>query len=470
MDAVALAADLRAGRVGSGELVADALDRAAADRLGAFVTLTAELALAAADEADRRLVAARRDGTAADLPALLGVPTAVKDLTPVAGVRTTYGSATRVGFVPEHSAEVVLRMERAGLVGIGKTNTPEFGAPCYTEPDVAPPARTPWDPSRSAGGSSGGAAVAVASGILALAHGSDGGGSLRIPASVCGLVGFKASRGLVSSAPNPPDLLGMATSGCLSRTVRDTAAFLDAVAGPAAGDATWARRADLTAALDVDPGPLRIGRCAVPVLGDGGVDPRVVAAFDATSALLAQLGHDVVDVDLALPEPVRESLPTVWGIGFAAAVVDPGDEHLLRPLTRWLRATGDLPARVVAVAQAAARQAAFDLTARTAELDAVLTPTLASLPVPVGALRDDADPAADFAAQTAFTPWTALWNLTGAPAVSLPLEQADGLPVGMMLAGRPGQDAALVSLAASVERARPWARRLPPAPRDGSDV
>jgi len=472
-DATALAQALRRGEVTSRELVTEALRRADSDRLGAFVTVTPELALAAADRADALLGSARRDGAegpgagAGGLPPLLGVPTAVKDLTATAGVRTTYGSAATLDTVPTVSAEVVLRMERAGLVSIGKTNTPEFGAPCYTEPDVAPPARTPWDPDRSAGGSSGGSAVAVSTGIVPIAHGSDGGGSLRIPASVCGLVGFKPSRGLVSSAPGVLDLLGLSAHGCLSRTVRDTVSFLDAVAGPAPGDALWsAGGGGLVAAVATDPGPLLIARGVRPVLApDAPVDAAVLDAWEDTTELLRSLGHEVVDVEFGLPDVVRAGFPLVWGIGFAATDLPPGTEHLLRPLTRWLRETaGGARAVDVARAQQAFRQAAFDLSAALAGFDAVLTPTLARLPAAVGGLRDDADPAADFTAQTRFTPWTALWNATGVPAVSLPLGWTAGpdpLPIGLMLAGRAGGDRPLLSLAGSLERARPWAHLAP---------
>ena len=468
-DATALAQALRRGEVTSRELVTEALRRAADDTLGAFVTVTPELALAAADRADSRLASARSAGRFGDdsLPPLLGVPTAVKDLTATAGVRTTYGSAATADTVPTVSAEVVLRMERAGLVSIGKTNAPEFGAPCYTEPDVAPPARTPWDPDRSAGGSSGGAAVAVSAGIVPVAHGSDGGGSLRIPASVCGLVGFKPSRALVSSAPGVPDLLGLSTNGCLSRSVRDTAAFLDAIAGPVPGDAVWTDGAGgFTAAVAADPAPLRIARGVRPVLApDAPVDAAVLDAWEDTTELLRSLGHEVVDVEIGLPDEIRAGFVLVWGIGFAATDIPPGTEHLLRPLTRWLRETaGGAGAVEVARAQQAFRQAAFELSAALAGFDAVLTPTLARLPAAVGGLRDDADPAADFAAQTRFTPWTALWNATGVPAVSLPLgwtPEPDPLPIGMMLAGRAGADGALLSLAGSLERARPWVHLVP---------
>ena len=197
-----------------------------ADRVGAFITTTHDRARAHA----RRLTEA---GPPDDAGPLWGVPTGIKDLHPTAGVRTTFGSAAYDDFVPEESDDLVVTVEAAGMPSLGKTNTPEFGSPCYTEPDVAPPAVTPWDSTRSAGGSSGGAAAAVAAGLLPVAPGSDGGGSIRIPASCCGLVGLKPSRGRISGAPRYGDPVGLATPGTLARTVRDAAALLDVLAGPA---------------------------------------------------------------------------------------------------------------------------------------------------------------------------------------------------------------------------------------------
>src|SRR6185312_5903891 len=198
-------------------------------------------------------------GAAADGP-LFGVPTAIKDLNLTAGVRTTFGSAAYADFVPDVSDGVTLSIEAAGLVSLGKTNAPEFGSPCYTEPDVAPPAVTPWDRTRMAGGSSGGAAAAVAAGLVPLAQGSDGGGSIRIPASCCGLVGLKPSRGRVSGGPMYGDVTGLATAGTLARTVRDAAALLDVLAGRRVGDPGWAPppAEAFLAACDRDPGHLRI--------------------------------------------------------------------------------------------------------------------------------------------------------------------------------------------------------------------
>ncbi len=220
---------IRKGEVSPLELADHYLDRVdRLDDVGAFVTTTP-------DQARER---------AAALPAgerpLWGVPTAIKDLNLTAGVPTRFGSEAFRDFVPDVSDGVTLSIEAAGMVSLGKTNTPEFGSPCYTEPDVAPPAVTPWDRTRMAGGSSGGAAAAVAAGLVPVAHGSDGGGSIRIPASCCGLVGLKPTRGRISGFPMYGDPIGLATGGSLARTVRDAAALLDVLAGRRPGDPSWA--------------------------------------------------------------------------------------------------------------------------------------------------------------------------------------------------------------------------------------
>jgi len=476
LDARAQAALLRVGDVGCEELVGHHLARVdrLGDRHGAFITVTAEAALAQARRADRRLRDARRDDSVDQLPPLFGVPTAIKDLASTAGVRTTFGSAVFADHVPDHDDEIVRRMQAAGLISLGKTNTPELGCPCYTEPAVAPPARTPWDLTRSAGGSSGGAGAAVAARLLPLAHASDGGGSIRIPASVCGLVGMKPSRGRVPAGPGFGDVLGLSTQGCLSRTVRDSAAFLDAVAGPAPGEPSWAPPLapgeTFTRACDRPPGRLRIGRSHRPVLAPGPVHPACLAAYEDASARLADLGHDVVDIDLELPDGATEQFVVVWRALAALTPVPAGAEDRLRPLTRWLRAgAAHADPMALARAQVALRGVAALLLESLSGFDAVLIPTLAGLPAGVGALRDDDDPGRDFRAQASWTPYTSLWNVTGSPAVSLPLSwhtEPDGtvLPVGIMLAGRPAGEAALFSLAASLEEAVPWADRRPPPP------
>jgi amidase len=446
------------------EVVEAALARLEAldPRVGAFTTITAEAAL---DRA-RALESAVLRGD--PLPPLAGVPTAIKDLNTTAGVRTTFGSVAYRDFVPPVDDAVVAMVAASGAVSLGKTTTPEFGLPCYTEPDVAPPARTPWDLTRSAGGSSGGAGAAVAAGIVPLAQGSDGGGSIRIPASVCGLVGLKPSRGRVSTGPVAGDVTGLGTSGPLARTVRDAAALLDALSVPEYGD-PWPAPApppegSFLAACEREPGRLRIGRYATPVLAGTDVHPSCVAAWESASALLACLGHEVEDVP---PPDLPDALPlfmTLWSVSAAGTPVARGDEEALRPLTRWLRGLGRQRSGPEFVAALAALQRLSRAAVRaTAPYDAVLTPTLAQPPAPVGGLRDDADPAADFAAQTRFTPFTSVANVTGQPAISLPLSwDAAGLPIGVMLVGRCGGEGTLLRLAAQMEAARPWAHRRPP--------
>ncbi|CAA9356625.1 MAG: putative amidase [uncultured Nocardioidaceae bacterium] len=461
-----LSAAYRRGDTSPVEVVDHLLDRIAQwnEAVGAFVTLTADPARAQARLATERL------SSGEPIPALLGVPTAIKDLNNTDGVRTTYGSAVFAEHVPDFSDEVVLRLEAGGLISLGKTSTPEFGSPCYTEPDVAPPARTPYDRSRSAGGSSGGAAAAVASGLVPLAQGSDGGGSIRIPASVCGLVGLKPTRGRVSAAPVHGDISGLGIAGPLARTVADAAVLLDVLAGPAAGDAVWAPAPtrSFLHACSRDPGRLRVARFATPTISDSGVDDQVLAAYEDATRLLVELGHDVVDIEPPLPREVLSVFETVWAVGAASIPVPPEQEPRLRPLSRWLRGRGrSVEAPVYAGALVAMRQAAARALVALAPYDVVLTPTLAALPAPVGGLRNDADPAADFAAQVAYTPFTAGWNVTGMPAVSLPLAWSrEGLPIGIMLAARPAQEELLLSVSAQVERhvdpAGGWAR--PPLP------
>jgi len=460
-------AAVRAGEASPLELVEHYLERIErlSDTVGAFVTVTGDSARQRAREAEERLRAAS-SGT--PLSPLLGVPTAIKDLNLTAGVRTTLGSAATADFVPRVSDEVVLRIEDAGLPSLGKTTAPEFGTPCYTEPAVGPAARTPYDLDRMAGGSSGGAAAAVAAGLVPLAQGSDGGGSIRIPASCCGLFGLKPSRGRVSAGPVYGEPVGLSTNGPLARTVRDAAALLDVMAGPATGDPYWApplpEGESFVSWCDRDPGRLRIARFAEPMVESTTVDPQCLRAYEDAARLLAGLGHDVEVVDVPVGPEAVPAFETCWSVLSTLTPVPQEVEHLLRPLTRWLRGRGEAvsgPQFGFVVGEL--RRIAAEALQRLAPYDAVLTPTLAKPPMRVGEIRDDADPARDFANQKAFTPFTSAWNLTGMPAASLPLHTtADGLPVGVMLAGRPAEDHLLLALCAQVEAAAPWKGRHPP--------
>jgi amidase len=448
------------------ELVEHALRRVEAldAGLGAFLTVTPERALAGARRAERRL----REG--GELPPLLGVPTAVKDLNNTAGVRTTFGSTVLADNVPTVDDAVVTRLAEAGTISIGKTNTPEFGFPCYTDNALVGPARCPWDPGRLAGGSSGGAAVAVAAGMLPVAQGSDGGGSIRIPASINGLVGLKPTRGRVSNAPLGGDVTGLGTNGPLARTVRDAAVLLDAMAGPVTGDPAWAPPLPpgetFLGAADRPVGRLRIGRYLELPTADAGLEPAVQAAFDDAARLLEQLGHEVEDVPAGLLGPdVLTAFERVWSLSGTLLPVPPERAGELRPLTRELRARGlALSAQQAMEALTALRLFARRFVTATDRYDVLLAPVTTMTPRPLGWFDADGDGAADFERQKRYAAFAAVFNVTGQPAVSVPLHWTDdGLPVGTMLVGRPADEVTLLALAAQLEAAHPWAHRHPPS-------
>ncbi len=439
------------------------IERLNAD-VGAYYTVTAELARDQAGQAEK---AVARAADPADLPPLTGVPIPIKDLNMVAGVRQTLGSLAYEDNVPGEDDHVSAALRAAGAVITGKTATPEFGLPCYTETAIGPPARTPWDLSRSAGGSSGGAGAAVAAGLAPAAQGSDGGGSIRIPASVCGLFGLKPTRGRISSAPLVPDLAGLGIDGPLAHTVADAALLLDVMTGNQHGDMyTLPRLPDGETFLGYarrEPGRLRIGRTLHHAVEGAPVHPECVAAYEEASALLASLGHEVEDMEPPFGPDVVPSFETLWYAMATLAPVDPAAEGRLLPLTRYLRERG----RSTSAADLIFAQAYLQIVVRMAwktlsGYDALLTPTLAAPPAPVGYF-DEVEPPENFERQKRFTPYTAVYNVTGQPAVSLPLHWTpEGLPIGVMLAGRMGDEATLISLSAQLEAARPWRDRHPP--------
>lgn len=461
LTALEQAAAVRRGELSSVELVEHCAARIAEhDRaVGAFVTLTLDSAREQAVEADRAVAAGEH------LAPLHGVPIAIKDLNLTAGVPTKLGSRAFEDFVPSFSDSVVDKLRAAGTISLGKTNTPEFGLPCYTETDVAPPARTPWDLSRSAGGSSGGAGAAVAAGLVPFAQGSDGGGSVRIPASVCGLFGIKVSRGRISRGPLQGDITGLSWDGPLSRTVRDAAALLDAMAGPTLGDPHWAPPYDRSylSCADEAPGRLRIARTRDPVLAGADVHPHIIEAYDAASALLAELGHEVVDVAAPFGPELAPDFEVLWCVSAAGLPVPPDREQLLLPLTRHLRERGRAMSAVDFTSALGRLQLATRFSLLALEpYDVLLTPTLAQPPAPVGWFTETGDPAEAFERMKSWTPFTAVFNMTGQPAVSIPLHWSpDGLPIGSMLVGRPTDEATLVRLSAQLEQARPWRDRHP---------
>jgi amidase len=461
------AAAIRTGELSSVDITEHYLERIGRlnEQVGAFYTVTDDLAREQAAAADKAATASRRDG--AELPPLTGVPIPIKDLNMVAGVRLTYGSATLADNVATEDDFVVEHLRAAGIVITGKTATPEFGLPCYTETKIGPPARTPWDLSRSAGGSSGGAGAAVSSGLAPAAQGSDGGGSIRIPASVCGLFGIKPTRGRISQGPMMPDLAGLSTDGPLARTVADAALLLDAMTGNHPGDMYtlpalppgesflgYARR---------EPGKLRIARSLTNLVEGAEVHRDCIAAYENASTLLAELGHHVEDFEPPFPVEAVPSFFALWYAMATLAPIAPDQEAQLLPLTRYLRGKGmQLSAGDLLLHQGILQGSVRMALAALRGFDAILTPTLALPPRPVGWF-DEVEPAENFVRQTQFTPWTALYNLSGQPAVSVPLYwSAEGLPIGVMLAGQMGAEGTLISLSAQLEAARPWKDKHPP--------
>jgi amidase len=405
----------------------------------------------------------------AQLPPLLGVPTAIKDLTTTAGVRTTFGSAVYAGHVPSFDDDVVRLLANAGTISLGKTSVSEFGLCCYTEPAEQPAAVTPWDTSLLAGGSSGGAAAAVAGGLVPFAQGTDGGGSIRAPAAACGVVGLKTSRGRVSRGPVAGDVTLLSGSGPLARTVEDAAALLDAMAVPCLAEPVLAPPLPpgqtFLAQARAEPGRLRIGRYAHPPLPGVELAPECRQAWEQAAILLDELGHEVVDTTAPFdPERLVAPIELLWAVG-AHGVPVPATAHAaLQPFTRWLRERGAAvsgPEFLQAMAQV--QQAGRAAIRAHAEFDVVLTPALAQLPRPVGWFSSAPTPAEDFERQKRYTPYTAIYNVTGQPAISLPLHRtSDGFPVGVQLVGRPAGEAALLALAGQLQRTRSWVHRRPP--------
>ncbi|WP_119293408.1 amidase [Streptomyces sp. YIM 130001] len=450
---------LRTGEVSSRELTEHYLARI--DRLdaglGAFVTVTPDLAREDAARADELL--ARGEGGP-----LCGLPLGIKDLFATAGTRTTFGSAALADFVPTQDSWTVGLLRKAGSVFVGKTNSPEFGATCYTENEVtARPAVTPYAPGRYASGSSGGAAAAVAAGLLPAAHGSDGAGSIRTPASTCHLVGVKPSRGRVSPAPGS-SFFSTTTEGPIARTVEDAALLLDVMAQPWPGD-LYAAPAEESFAAAVTREPdraLRIAMWTDTGIGSAPAHPEAVAAAQRSAALLRELGHEVHEIAVPVPcgEQVQQAV-TAW-FGFlvqaAAGTLVPAERQaLLTPYTRYLHSLGEqLTGIDVVRTQAVLAGYASAFLAALDAFDVALTPTINGPPVPIGHyLTGGVEGVPGLMLDwSCYTPWV---NLTGQPAVAVPshLDEA-GLPYGVQLVGRPRGDAEVLTLAAQLERAARW--------------
>ncbi|WP_232332727.1 amidase [Novosphingobium aquimarinum] len=404
-----------------------------------------------------------------------GVPWLIKDLsTYIAGEVTGQGSRYYKDARATVTSELVRRHERAGLVIFGKTTTPEFGLTPTTESAATGATRNPWDPSRTSGGSSGGAAVAVAAGVIPAAHATDGGGSIRIPASCCGLFGLKPSRGRVPMGPlRTEGWGGMSVAHAITRSVRDSAAILDATHGIEPGSRYGAPSPERPFLDEVrtNPGKLRIALSVTPMAGTP-VDPEVVAAVQAAARLCESLGHHVEEAAPQLDAGklgrasfaiVSSSLAADLQARETATGIAPGLDGLepvtLAYYTMGLKTTGVEYAR----ANNDLQEAAVTMAQFMERYDVLLTPTLASPPLPLGVLGLSPAQMSDyFTAVSAFTPFTGIMNYTGQPSMSVPLATSrSGLPIGVMFSGRYGEEALLFRLAGQLEQAAPWAARRP---------
>jgi amidase len=459
-----LAAMVRSGEVSARELAEISLERIEElnPMLNAFVQVDAEGALAVADGIG-----------SGDTRPFAGVPIAIKNNRPVKGLRLTYGAPLMAEHVAPYDHNITRRLRDAGFVIVGTTTLPEYGILPTSEARMFGPTRNPWDLQRTPGGSSGGAAAAVAAGIVPVAHGNDGGGSIRIPAACCGLVGLKPTRGRISPAPELGDS-SLGIDGVLTRTVTDTAAILDVLAGYELGDATWAPPPPEPFALAAaaGPGKLRIAVTTLPPVPDASVDPLAVRAVSDAAELLRSLGHEVEEV---APPWQEESLRELFGVVFSSQIAlsiaysgrvagrEPAAEDMEAmswAIFSMIQKLGAIPSMGAAVAlQAFGRR----LVSFLDPYDVLLTPALAERPLPIGTLDTDApNPMSTFSRSGLFTPFTPVFNASGQPGISVPLYQGeDGLPLAVQLVGRPAEETTLLRLATQLETAQPWAQRRP---------
>jgi amidase len=395
---------------------------------------------------------------------LAGVPTFVKDLAQIRGVPTTWGSRAAGRYVSRATDPFAARLEALGLISLGKSACPELGLTATTEPVGFPPCRNPWDPSRTPGGSSGGAAALVAAGVVPIAHGNDGGGSVRIPAACCGLVGLKPSRFRLDMKGSDGLPVNVACEGMLTRTVRDTVAFF------AAMEAQRAPRkvAPIGEVALAPPGPLRIGVFVDAPIGTP-VDPDVRQAVLDAARSCETLGHHVEVIPCPFAGSVIDDFLRYWGVvawlqmGMGRLLMHRGfDRTKVEPWTRGLAGYFGQAKRAGVAATMRLRRFAATFRDVMTRHDVLVSPTVATPAPPLGFLATDAPFETHFERVRAFAPFTPLYNTSGAPAISLPLgRSSSGLPIGVQFAAAHGQDRVLLELASSLEASTPWERTAP---------
>lgn len=459
-----LSALIRSGELSARELVAESLRRIEElePTINAFTHVAHDSAMAAAEAIGP-----------GDPRPFAGVPIAIKDNRPVEGMPITMCSDLFGDHVVGHDAFFVRRLREAGFVIVGKTALPEMGILPTTESRRFGPTRNPWALDRTPGGSSGGSAAAVASGMVPIAHGNDGGGSTRIPAACCGLVGLKSARGRVSVGPDSGQSF-LVADGVLTRTVRETAALLDVMAGYEPGDATWAPPFDgsFKASAAQPPARLRIGLALNMALEGGTLDPVCEQAARDAAQLLESLGHAVEEIDPPWSGlNLLNDFTRAFGPGIAMTVMIGGriarrepTRDDVEPLTwaMWEHAREQDTVAYLA-AEGRLEYVARRIVTSIAPYDAVITPALAKRPLLIGEVHGRGPDEWDHYRRSGhFTPYTAIVNVTGLPAISLPLYQGeDGLPAAVQVIGRPAGEAGLLALAGQLEEALPWAERRP---------
>jgi amidase len=418
--------------------------------LNAFSVVLAEHALAEAAGRDASLASGGPVGP------LHGVPIAIKEEIDVAGSVTTFGGDAN-STPAAQDAEIVTRLRAAGAIVIGKTTMPEFGAFPFTESDSRGITRNPWDRTRTPGGSSGGTAAAVASGMIPVGMGGDGGGSIRIPSASCGLFGLKPQRGRVTTAPHPHLWWSLGTAGPLTRSVRDSALVYDVIRGNVDGDLyTAGGDESFVEAAERAPGRLRIGWSVKPVSLGVKPDPVHVRAVEDTARLLAELGHDVRPIEPRYPDPTAAFVPQFFaGIRTEAAMVERYD-RLERRTRQTCRLGSWVTPKVRDWAIGQGERVSEKANRIFEDIDVLLTPAIAHRPPAVGRLDRAGTVRATLRSMPSIA-YAAIWNVTGNPAASVPCGiAADGLPVAVQLVGRTDDEATLFSLAAQLEEARPW--------------
>ncbi len=478
LDALDQAAGLKAGDFTSRELVEAAI--AECERLNpelnAVLSTRFEAALDEADGLDKQMAFSASSSSSSSSP-LAGLPFLIKDLSAFAGIAQSNGSRLFTDYTPEQHSAIVRRFVDAGLIVLGKTNTPEFGLTLTTEPQALGQCRNPWNTAYSTGGSSGGAAAAVAAGIVPAAHATDGGGSIRIPASCCGLFGLKPSRGLtVTEAKLGECWSGMSVGHVVSRSVRDSAAYLDIIKLDTPGlFARPAQPASFLTSISSAPERLRIAVQTTHPLGEQ-LDPECVRVIEQTAALCADLGHEVVQLEGRQPvdyKPAVSAMNRLISLHTWQAVskrlADTGqalESAEMETSTRMMAAAGQsIRADDYVAALDTLQATAQQMQAFHAEFPVILSPVLNKVTAELGWLDMNSEDLSEYVGRyRAYSGFTALYNGTGQPSMSIPLfRDSRGLPCGSMFSAGWGQDALLLQLAQQLEVARPWPKLAEPA-------